>query len=173
MVTYMNNGVVYWITGLSGAGKTTIGTILYHKLREQKLNVVLLDGDILREVFGNDLGYLPEDRMKSAMRNAKLCKMLSDQGIDVVCCTISMFDEVREWNRGNIEKYKEIYIKVPIEILKIRDQKGLYTGLSQGQVRDIVGLDITMQEPKKPDIEIVNDGKDSPEKVVNFILKEL
>ena len=150
---------VYWLTGLSGAGKTTIGTILYQKLREQKSNVVFLDGDQLRQVSGDNLGYTPEERRKSAMRNARLCKLLSDQGIDVVCCTISMFDSVRAWNRENISGYLEVYIKASMETLHKRDQKRLY---SQGG-SEVAGVSFSVEEPKNPDIVLENDGAFTPQ----------
>ena len=162
----MNKGTLYWITGLSGAGKTTIGTLLYDKIRQTKANVVILDGDTLREVFGGDLGYTEQDRRKSAWRNSRICRMLTEQGIDVVCCTISMFDEVREWNRNNIENYREIYLKVPEDTLKQRNQKGLYE-TSQNK---LVGFGVKMEEPKNPDMVIVNDGGLSPEEIAQKIL---
>ena len=108
---------VYWITGLSGAGKTTIGRIFYERLKRIYPNTVFLDGDALRKVFGDDLGYSKEDRRKCAMRYSKLCAMLQEQEINVVCCTISMFDCVRAWNRENIRNYREIYVKVSMDTL--------------------------------------------------------
>lgn len=158
-------GNVYWITGLSGAGKTTVSKALYNKLKSKKDNVVFLDGDILRDVFGNDLGYTKEDRLKSAMRNSRLCKMLSEQGIDVICATISMFDEVRKYNRDNILGYKEIYLSVSLEVLKERNQKKLY---SNGN--NVVGMDIEFEEPKCPDIVIENNGSISVDEIINKIL---
>lgn len=158
-------GNVYWITGLSGAGKTTVSKALYNKLKSKKDNVVFLDGDILRDVFGNDLGYTKEDRLKSAMRNSRLCKMLSEQGIDVICATISMFDDVRKYNRDNILGYKEIYLSVSLEVLKERNQKKLYSNGS-----NVVGMDIEFEEPKCPDIVIENDGSISIEEIINKIL---
>ncbi|MBE6086957.1 MAG: adenylyl-sulfate kinase [Clostridium beijerinckii] len=165
----MYKGIVYWITGLSGAGKTTIGKLLYEKLKNEKDNVVFLDGDILREIFGGDLGYSVEDRKKSAMRNSRICKELSEQGIDVVCTTISMFDECRKWNRENIKSYKEIYIKVPMKQLIQRDQKGLYSRALKGQVKNVMGIDIDFEEPKNPNITICNDGSIEPEKLICLI----
>ncbi|WP_052220311.1 adenylyl-sulfate kinase [Clostridium homopropionicum] len=167
----MKNGFVYWITGLSGAGKTTIGKLLYEKLKENKNNIVFLDGDILREVFGCDLGYSANDRKKSAMRNSRLCKALSDQGIDVVCSTISMFNECREWNKQNIKNYKEIYIKVPMDILIMRDQKGLYSRAIKGEIKNVMGIDIEFEEPKNSDIIILNDGSVDPIKIVSKIIE--
>ena len=87
-------GNVYWITGLSGAGKTTIGKLFYHKLKQAFSNTVFLDGDVMREVFGADLGYTESDRRKCAMRYARLCDMLQKQELNVVCFKISMFDTV-------------------------------------------------------------------------------
>lgn len=158
-------GNVYWITGLSGAGKTTVSKALYNKLKSKKDNVVFLDGDILRDVFGNDLGYTKEDRLKSAMRNSRLCKMLSEQGIDVICATISMFDDVRKYNRDNILGYKEIYLSVSLEVLKERNQKKLYSDGS-----NVVGMDIEFEAPKCPDIVIENDGSISIEEITNKLL---
>ncbi len=163
----MKKGTLYWITGLSGAGKTTVGTLLYDKIRQTKDNVVILDGDTLREVFGGDLGYTEKDRRNSAGRNSRICRMLTEQGIDVVCCTISMFDEVREWNRKNIEKYREIYLKVSDEVLKQRNQKGLY----EASQNKLVGFGVKMEEPKNPDMVFVNDGGLSPEEIAQKILE--
>ncbi|MHB9335899.1 adenylyl-sulfate kinase [Fusobacterium polymorphum] len=157
-------GRVFWITGLSGAGKTTIGYLLYTKLKAQKNPIVFLDGDELRKVFGNDLGYSKEDRLKSAFRNSRLCKLLSDQEIDVICCTISMFDAIREWNRENIKNYFEIYLDVSLETLK--DRKNIY----RENNNDIVGINILAEIPKNPDIVLDNNGGFSPIEQVKKIL---
>lgn len=166
----MDKGTVYWLTGLSGAGKTTIGKLLYKKLKSEKDNVIFLDGDVLREVFGNDLGYSIKDRKKSAMRNSKICKMISEQGIDVVCATISMFDDCRKWNRKNIERYKEVYIKVPMNVLIQRDQKGLYTKALKGEIEQVMGLNLDFDEPKEPDVVVVNDGVIELLDIINRII---
>ena len=157
-------GRVFWITGLSGAGKTTIGYLLYTKLKAQKNPIVFLDGDELRKVFGNDLGYSKEDRLKSAFRNSRLCKLLSDQEIDVICCTISMFDTIREWNRQNIKNYFEIYLDVSLETLKNR--KKIYIENNN----DVVGINVLGEIPKNPDIVLDNNGDFSPIEQVKKIL---
>ena len=161
-------GTVFWITGLSGAGKTTVGRKLYELIKSKKKNVVMLDGDALRTAISSDLGYSNEDRRESAGRNAKLCKLLADQGIDVVCCTISMFEEVRRWNRENNEKYFEVYLKVPMEVLKQRNQKNLYVDAQDA----LVGLGVNMEEPEHPDFTIESDGPNSPDEIAIGILRK-
>ena len=155
-------GRLYWVTGLSGAGKTTIGSLLYKHLKEKYPNTVIFDGDALRQAFGNDLGYSAEDRFQCAMRYARLCKLLAEQDIHVVCCTISMFDQVREWNRRNIENYSEIYIEVPLPVLEKRNQKNLYQEVKDG-----------IQLSENPDIRLVNDGTETPEEMCRILIEEL
>lgn len=154
-------GTVYFFTGLSGAGKTTLGKLFYEHLKEKKPNVVRLDGDIIRPVYCEDIGYSDADRRKGAARSFRVCKMLADQGIDVVCCSISMYNEIRQWNRENIENYKEIYIRVQKETLLKRNQKGLYTS-----GKNVVGVDLPFDEPKTPDVIVQNDGQETPEEIV-------
>lgn len=167
------HGTVYWITGLSGAGKTTIGTLLYERIRSTKPNVFRLDGDIGRWAYNDAVGYTKEDREIGAYRNSRVCKMLADQGIDVVCCTISMFDGVRAWNRAHLDFYREIYLEVPLEVLVKRDQKGLYSKVRQGHAKDVVGMDLQLELPKFPDARVCNDGTRTPQEVLQEILRQL
>lgn len=162
----VNKGTLYWITGLSGAGKTTIGNRLYYKMKSTRSNTIILDGDILRKITGNDLGYSKEDRLERAYRYNALCKLLTDQGINVIICTIAMFDEVREWNRKNIENYIEVFLDVELEVLIKRNRKGLYSKKGGS----IVGVDIEAEYPKTPDIIIKNNGRTSLKKAVQEIL---
>ncbi len=167
------DGRLYWVTGLSGAGKTTIGSLLYEHLKRKYPNTVIFDGDALRQAFGNDLGYSEEDRYQCAMRYARLCRLLVEQGIHVVCCTISMFDQVREWNRRNIENYSEIYIEVPLPVLEKRNQKNLYQDVKDGKRGNVVGMDLALQLPKNPDIRLVNDGTKTPEEMGRILIGKL
>jgi len=164
---------LYWLTGLSGAGKTTIGNILYARLKKIKNNIVYLDGDLLREVFGNNQKYSPDERKNLAMCYSRLCKMLTEQGIDVVIATISMFHEVRKWNRENIENYNEIYIQVPLEVLIARDQKNLYSRALRGEIGHVMGIDVELEEPIAPDVIIKNDGSSSPENITDELIWKL
>ncbi len=105
-----------------------MGSLFYQRLKNTKPNAVYLDGDEIRVAFGEDVGYTSDERLRWAGRIFRVCRLLSDQGIDVVCCSIAMFDTVRRWNREHIPNYKEIYIRVKKETLIQRNQKGLYTG---------------------------------------------
>ena len=151
-------GCVYWITGLSGAGKTTLGRELWQRLRAAGRSAIFLDGDMLREVIAEDLGHNLANRRKSAMRNARLCRMLASQGGDVVCPTISMFHEVQRWNRENIPNYREIYLRVPMDELQRRDAKGIYAAAKRGELCDVVGLDVAAELPEAPDLILDNFG---------------
>lgn len=166
-------GTVFWLTGLSGAGKTTVGRMLVDRLRTRGRCAALLDGDVLRNVFENDLGHGREDRLKSAMRNARLCGILADQGLDVVCATISLFAECHRWNRENLKRYVEIYLRAPMEVLEQRDQKGLYSGAREGRVKGVVGIDLPYDEPHDANIVIDNDGSQPLVLVVDRICKSI
>ena len=155
---------VYWVTGLAGAGKTTIGTLLYQFLRERQ-PTIMLDGDEMRRVTGNIFGYTPEGRREGAFMVGRLCDMLTRQGITVVCCTISMFHDVRAWNRENIENYREIYLKVKMETLFARDQKGLYSHKQE----NVMGVTAPFDEPRSPDLILENDGEKSPQEELRII----
>lgn len=163
-----NKGTVYFFTGLSGAGKTTLGGLFYRRLKNTKPNAVYLDGDEMRLAFGEDIGYTHEERLRWAGRIFRVCKMLSDQGIDVVCCSIAMYESVRVWNREHITHYKEIYVRVKKETLLARNQKGLYTA-----AHNVVGIDLPFDEPQHPDLVIQNDGAQTPLALVEKIEQQL
>lgn len=163
----MDKGTLYWLTGLSGAGKTTIGNRLYYSMKAEKQNTIILDGDILKKIAGKDLGYGREERLERAYRYNALCKLLTDQGINVIICTIAMFDEIRDWNRDNIENYIEVFLDVDMEVLKRRNRKGLYSKTNG----NIAGVDVSIEYPKNPDIIIKNDGSQPLEESVQRILE--
>lgn len=163
-----DQGTVYFFTGLSGAGKTTIGGLFHQRLKATKPNVALLDGDEIRVAFGEDVGYTNDERLRWAGRIFRVCKLLSAQGIDVVVCSIAMYESVRRWNRENIPNYKEIYIKVSKNTLMQRNQKGLYTA-----GKNVVGIDLPFDEPQNPDIVLHNDGERTPLELVEQLERAL
>ena len=155
-------GTVYFFTGLSGAGKTTIGGLFYRRMKAKRNDVILLDGDQIRPVYNEDIGYDDASRLRGAHRTFRVANMLAEQGIDVVVCSICMYSAVRDWNRENIANYREIYVKVKRETLLRRNQKELY---SAG--KNVVGVDLPFDEPKTPDHIVENDGVETPEEIVD------
>lgn len=166
-------GRVYWITGLSCSGKTTLGRLLCDRLRSSGAPCIHLDGDRLREAFDNDLGHSFLDRRRSARRYSGLSRMFAEQGIDVVCSTISLFHDVQTWNRANIKNYYEIYLRAPLEILISRDRKNLYSRALRGEIGNVVGVDLPAEEPVRPDVIIDNDGTHAPAAVLDIVLERL
>lgn len=164
-------GTLYFFTGLAGAGKTTIGGLFYQRLRERSPDAILVDGDQRRrggrEPSENeacdDSQYTTEARKNGAKGMFQWCRDLTEEGHDVVCCSISMYAEIRRWNRENIRHYKEIYIRVKRETLYRRNQKGLY---SPGR-KNVVGVDLPYDEPEMPDAVVQNDGAETPEAIVD------
>lgn len=144
-----NSGTLIWITGLAGSGKTTLGRELQGELGRNGRKFILLDGDQLREITGGLFGYSLEDRRRCAEFYSRLCETLTRQGVNVICCTISMFHSVRDLNRAKILNYFEIYLKADIALLNARNQKNLY---SQTGDNKVMGKDLTIEEPLHPDL---------------------
>jgi len=170
-------GQVIWITGLSGAGKSTLASRVVHALQIARQPVVYLDGDELREVLvarnQSDRGTDRDSRLSLAQQYAALCRLLADQGLAVVIATISMFQEVHSWNRANIPNYVEVFLRVPIEILRDRDPKGIYQAFDQGELASVAGLDLEVDEPTAPDLVIDNHGGTSVADAETLILNLL
>jgi adenylylsulfate kinase len=145
-----------WITGISGAGKTTIGKALYERLKPVMPALVYLDGDEVRRCFGDDLGFTLEARDANAFRFTRLCRLLCAQGISVVCAANLTSQRFRDWCRAEIPGYFEVFLDVPMEVLTARDPKGLYARALAGETSNVVGIDIPFVPPLTPDLVIDN-----------------
>ncbi|RYH01065.1 adenylyl-sulfate kinase [Salipiger sp. IMCC34102] len=150
--------MVIWIIGLSGAGKSTLAEEIVRLTRTSVPNVTLVDGDVIRDTFGNDLGHSIEDRRRNAERIMRLCRWLDGQGIHVVCAILSLFEEHRVWMRETVEDYHEVFVDAPLAQLKARDGKGLYARFDRGETTDVAGLDLPFHAPARPDLVIRNDA---------------
>jgi cytidine diphosphoramidate kinase len=150
--------MVIWLIGLSGSGKTTLASeiVKYEKNIHKQKQTILIDGDIVRDIFGNDLGYSLEDRLVNAKRICGLVKFLDDQGLNVVCAILSIFPEISKWNRQNFTNYYEVFIDAPIDVITKRDSKGIYGKYKRGELKDVVGMDIKFPIPRSPDLVIQN-----------------
>ena len=167
--------MVVWLIGLSGSGKTTLAKKIVKEANKGIKNTILIDGDIIRETFGNDLGYSLNDRLLNAQRICQLGKFLDDQGINVVCAILSIFPETREWNRTNVKNYYEVFIDSPISSLVERDSKGIYGQYMRGEIVNVAGMDLNFPKPEKADMIIDNskskvDLLNHSDKIINKIL---
>jgi cytidine diphosphoramidate kinase len=143
---------VFWITGLSAAGKTTLASLLTDYLRNEGCSVVMLDGDQLREALGSTNEYDRETRLNLAFKYSQLARIIAKQGVNVVISTVALFKEIHIWNREHLPGYFEVYLKVPMEELRKRDPKGIYRRFDAGEIRNVAGLDLPIDKPLNSDI---------------------
>jgi cytidine diphosphoramidate kinase len=143
-------GTVFWITGLPRSGKTTLAKALCGRLRNENRAVVALDGDSFREACGGDLGYDDAARLKNAKRLSGMCRLISSQGLIVVCSTVSLFAEIHALNRNTFERYVEVLVRVPNEILMRRDPL-LYGAAARGDIQ-LPGVNQSYSFPPHPEV---------------------
>lgn len=155
---------VIWITGFSAAGKTTIGRKVEARLRAEGLSTVFLDGDDLRSIFGAHWGYEREERIDLARVYFRLCSHLAAQGITVVISAVAMYEEVFDWVRTNIPRNIQVYLKVPEEERRRRDEqtKNIYTGATN--------FATMYDEPSSPDLAVENYGEAEPDEIAARIV---
>ena len=146
--------MIIWSTGLSGSGKSTLCDALTKLLKPSIPELVLLDGDVVREAFGGDLGYREQDRVIQIKRLQALAQALSKQNLVVLVAALYSHPDLLVWNRKNMSLYFEVYLDAPLELVQKRDPKGLYAKAAAGQMTDVVGLDIPWHEPVSPDLRI-------------------
>ena len=157
MIHSLSQGALIWITGLPGAGKTTTAKHLYELVKDQ-VPTVCIDGDVMRELMGGDLGYTDSDRLANAYRIARLCKHLVDHRLLVICSTVSLYKEIHEWIRTYIAMTTIVLIDVDFSTLVQRDQKGMYSQALAGQLTNVRGVNQAYDIPEAPEFTIQNNG---------------
>ena len=145
-------GRVIWVTGLSGCGKTTLCDALYALLKPRMPHLIKLDGDEIRAAFGNDLGYAESERTKQIGRIQRMAKMLADQGLVVLVAALYSHPDLLAWNRANLPRYFEVYLRADLDFLTKRDLKDLYQKSRRGEITDVVGVDIPWHAPQGADL---------------------
>lgn len=155
--------MVIWITGLSGAGKTTLANAFIASVRSEYPNIVLLDGDAVRSLYGDDLDYVESDRVIQINRLQSLAAFLDKQGIVVVVAALYAHPDLLDWNRERFSSYYEVYLDAPMEQLNERDSKGLYRKAREGHMKDVVGVDIPWHAPQSSDMRVDTTKGDTPD----------
>lgn len=169
------NACVVWITGMSGAGKSTVAISLVQRLQALGIKPIFLDGDVVRDVIqASDAGYDREGRLRNAYRVSRLAQVLYVQGFVVVVATVSLFREIQAWNREKFSSFIEVYLDATAETRRRRDPKGLYREYELGRQSNIAGVDLPIDIPSAPDLWLENNGPESEiEKIVYRIQKEV
>ena len=152
-----HRGVTIWLTGLSGAGKTTITHALEKELRQAGYPLEVLDGDIVRTNLTKGLGFSKEDRDENIRRIGFVANLLTCHGVFVLVSAISPYREVREEVRQRIGNFVEVFVNAPLEVCEARDVKGLYQRARKGEIKSFTGIDDPYEPPLHPEVECRTD----------------
>ncbi|GHC66281.1 adenylyl-sulfate kinase [Roseibacillus persicicus] len=164
------NGIVLWLYGMSGSGKSTIATEVEKQLAAQGRFTVVLDGDNLRSGLNADLGFTNEARNENVRRTAEVAKLFASQGVITLISVITPLRRFREMARGIVgEDFREIYVKADFETCARRDPKGLYAKVADGKVANFTGKDSSFEEPEEAEL-ILDTQKLSPTQSATEVL---
>lgn len=167
-------GVCYWLTGLPGAGKTTLAGALQQRLKRDGYQACVLDADVLREGINRDLGYSPEDRGENVRRISEVARLFVMEGIIVIVSCIAPYRADRERARRRFPEgaYFEVFVDAPVEVCVARDPKGLYLNARQGLAQQVTGVSAPYERPEQPDI-VMATGALSVDTCVEALLRHL
>ena len=160
-------GQVIWLTGLSGAGKSTIAMALERRLFDDGRHVYVLDGDIVRTGLCQDLGFSPEDRTENIRRIGEVARIMADSGLYVIVAFISPFRVDRDRVRDAMPEgcFIEVYVNASLEVCQKRDTKGLYARAIRGEIADFTGISSPYEPPVSPEVELNTDRLSETEAV--------
>ena len=165
---------IVWLTGLSGAGKSTIANIVERQLHAAGHHTMLLDGDNLRHGLSRDLGFTEADRVENIRRAGEVAKLLVDAGLIVLCSFISPYRAEREMVRRLVSdgEFVEVFVDTPIDECARRDPKGLYAKAKAGTIKNFTGFDAPYEAPENPEVHLQTIGQ-QPEQLADRIVKKL
>jgi adenylyl-sulfate kinase len=168
---------VVWLTGLSGAGKSTIAKELDSKLYKLGVHSYILDGDNLRLGINKGLGFSDEERSENIRRTAEITKLFVDAGLVVIVAIISPFTIDRNMARNLFEdnEFIEVFIDAPLDVVEQRDTKGLYKKARVGEFKNFTGIDSPYEPPLKPEIYVpthIISSSEATNKILSYILEK-
>jgi adenylyl-sulfate kinase len=168
----MHEGFTLWFTGLSGAGKSTISSIIADRLRAHGARVELLDGDVVRTHLSKGLGFSKEDRDTNIRRIGFVCELLSRNGVIAIGAAISPYRSVRDEMRSRIANFIEVYVECPLDVVVGRDLKGLYKKALAGELPQFTGVSDPYEPPLHPEV-TVHTAAESPEQSADKVWETL
>jgi bifunctional enzyme CysN/CysC len=165
---------ILWLTGLSGAGKSTIANLVERRLLAGGRHTYLLDGDNVRHGLNKDLGFTAQDRVENIRRVAEVARLMVDAGLIVIVSFISPFRAERRMARGLVEpgEFLEVFVDTPVDVAELRDPKGLYAKARRGELKNFTGVDSPYEPPEDPEIRI-DTTRSSPEDAAEAIIQAL
>ncbi len=146
-----------WFTGLSGAGKTTLSRQVYLEIRRRSLRAELLDGDLIRVNFSQELTFTKRDRDINVRRIGFVSHLLNKNQVISVVAAIAPYETSRRQNRALIKDYVEVFVNCPLDVCEERDVKGLYAKARSGEIKNFTGVSDPYEPPSRPDIELRTD----------------
>ncbi|MEZ5006532.1 MAG: adenylyl-sulfate kinase [Chitinophagales bacterium] len=169
------HSAVFWMTGLSGSGKSTVAKGVEKLLHEKGFLTQVLDGDNIRSGINNNLGFSESDRLENIRRISEVSKLFVDCGIITINSFVSPTKAIRQQAKDIIgeDNFFEIYINAPFSVCEERDVKGLYAKARKGEIKNFTGLDAPFEAPENPALEVKTFEEpieDSVKKVVEFML---
>ena len=171
-----HEGKVVWLTGLSGAGKSTIADAAVRKLHALGVHTFVLDGDNVRHGLNKDLGFTPEDRAENVRRVAEVGKLMAEAGLVVFIALVSPFRADRRAARDLFQpgQFVEVYVDTPLDVVSERDTKGLYAKAAQGSLPNLTGVGQEYDAPEQPELVLrgVGDLEASVDTLVRAVLGE-
>ncbi len=165
-------GFTVWLTGLSGAGKSTIAQRLAQALRRRGMKVEVLDGDVIRQNLSKGLGFSKEDRDTNVLRVGWVAQVLSRNGVAVIAALISPYRETRNQVRAQIPNFVEVFVDAPLEEVIRRDVKGLYKRALAGEIPNFTGISDPYEPPEHPEV-VCRTAEESVDESVDKILAYL
>ena len=172
-----HKGVVVWMTGLSGCGKSTVATELQKQLFDRGCNVYILDGDNVRHGLNGDLGFSPADREENIRRIGEVAKLFAESGTIAITSFISPYRKDRDKNRALLKEgeFIEIFVKASLAVCEERDPKGLYKKARAGIIPEFTGISAPYEEPLNPELVIETDKlsvEESAQTIIDYLTEK-